>query len=56
MSEADLSWLAVGKSIVVGPSELAKYQDAAERAGLELHWAPAEPEWGADAMRGTRVR
>jgi hypothetical protein len=55
MPEPDLSWMAVGQYIMVGPSEIDKYREAAERAGLVMRWEEAAPEWGADAMRGTRT-
>ncbi len=52
----DLSWLKLGGQIYVGPSEAAKYADAAAVAEIGMRWDEAGPDWPSGTVKGTRVR
>lgn len=51
----DVKCIAIGQSIIVGPSERAEYEAAFEREGFKLGRPTPVPDWGADAIRLTRI-
>lgn len=51
----DVSWLTVGGSIVVGSSERAEYERAFANAGFSMADPAAALDYGADAVRFTRI-
>lgn len=50
----DVSWLAIGKAVVVGPSERPEYEAAFAAAGFEMAEPEDASEYGAGAIRFVR--
>lgn len=55
MSTKDVSWMAIGSSIVVGSSERPDYERAFVAAGFKMADPVAAPDYGAEAIRFTRI-